>query len=94
MKLPQYTKEELEIIDYIENKNPQSDPKATKIINELTQAIKWDYNNNKRRKQISFKILEDDLKGLKNKASIEWIPYQTLLNSIIHKYLNWTLINK
>lgn len=38
------------------------------------------------RKQISIKIRNSDLEVLKEKAQQDSIPYQTLLNTIIHNY--------
>jgi predicted DNA binding CopG/RHH family protein len=37
---------------------------------------------------------ENDLLRLKSQALVEWIPYQTLLGSIVHKFLDWTLVHK
>lgn len=36
--------------------------------------------------RVSFRISSTDLLGLKTKAAVEGIPYQTLLSSIVHKY--------
>ena len=77
--------EEQEIVDYIENSNPQSvSDKSTKI-DAIQSAVKAKYNQ---RKTISIKVLENDLELLKARALKEGIPYQTLLNSIIHKYVS------
>ena len=43
---------------------------------------------------ISLRISENDLIKLKMKASEEGIPYQTLIGSIIHKYVNEQLADK
>jgi predicted DNA binding CopG/RHH family protein len=40
-----------------------------------------------KRKRISIAIRETDLAQLKAKALEEGIPYQTLINSILHKYV-------
>jgi len=86
-----YTKEELEIVNYIENNNPKSIPNLKEELGLLTKSVKHKLNA---KKQINFRINENDLEKLKARAIQEWIPYQTLLNSIIHKYLNWYLISK
>jgi predicted DNA binding CopG/RHH family protein len=36
--------------------------------------------------RVSFRISSSDLLGLKTKAAVEGIPYQTLLSSIVHKF--------
>ena len=86
-----YTKEELEIIDYIEEGNPQSIPNVKEKMEAIKTAIKEKYN---KRKAISIKVLESDLEKLKAKALEEGMPYQTLLNSVLHKYITGQLIDK
>ncbi len=46
---------------------------------------------NPKRKRISISVPEPDLARLKAKALEEGIPYQTLINSLIHKYVNGRL---
>jgi predicted DNA binding CopG/RHH family protein len=41
-----------------------------------------------KRRRISISVKERDLMKLKTKAAEEGIPYQTLINSILHKYVN------
>jgi len=40
-----------------------------------------------KRKRISISIPERDLRKLKVRAAEEGMPYQTLINSILHKYV-------
>jgi predicted DNA binding CopG/RHH family protein len=40
-----------------------------------------------RRKRISISVPELDLMKLKTRAAEEGMPYQTLINSILHKYV-------
>ena len=84
-----YTKEELEIVEYIENKNPKSINNVEKKIQKIQKAVTDKYN---KRKAINIKVLESDLEKLKSKALQEGMPYQTLLNSVIHKYVNERLV--
>ena len=44
--------------------------------------------------RINIRISNGDLELIKRKAVIEGIPYQTLISSLIHKYVNGTLIKK
>ena len=41
-----------------------------------------------RRKRISISVPELDLMKLKTRAAEEGMPYQTLINSILHKYVS------
>ena len=86
-----YTKEELEIIDYIENQNPKSVENLQSEIETIKKAVTDKYN---KRKAINIKVLESDLEKLKAKALEEGMPYQTLLNSLIHKYVSDKLVEK
>ncbi|HIP59424.1 MAG TPA: antitoxin [Campylobacterales bacterium] len=91
MKTTQYTEEELEIVDYIENSNPQSIPNLKEEMELITNIVS---ENVQKKKQVNFRLLESDLEKLKTKALIEGIPYQTLLSSIVHKFVNGTMISK
>jgi len=91
MKKTNYSSEELEIVDYIENSNPQSISNL-KEEKELLKSIVKD--NVQKKKQVNFRLLESDLEKLKTRALVEGIPYQTLLSSIIHKFLNGNLTPK
>jgi len=90
MKTLKYTPEELELVEYMET-NPTSVPHVKERIAFIKNAVKEDINS---RKQVNFRINQNDLEKLKSKALIEGIPYQTLLNSIVHKFLNGTLVSK
>ena len=47
-----------------------------------------------KRKAMNVKVLESDLEKLKARALEECIPYQTLLNSVLHKYITRQLVDK
>lgn len=86
-----YTKEELEIIDYIETKNPKSVDNLSDKINMIKSAVTKKYT---KRKAINLKVLESDIERFKAKALEEGMPYQTLINSILHKYITGQLVDK
>ena len=86
-----YNKEELEIIDYIEEQNPRSVDNLSEKIEKIKTAVTTKYT---KRKAINIKVLESDLERLKAKALEEGMPYQTLLNSVLHKYLTGQLVDK
>jgi len=91
MKPTNYSEEELELVNYIENTNPKSIANVKEEISLITNIVK---ENVQRKKQVNFRMLESDLEKLKSRALIDGIPYQTLLNSIVHKFLNGTMIFK
>jgi predicted DNA binding CopG/RHH family protein len=86
-----YNKEELEIVDYIEESNPTSVPNLHDKIDKIKSAVSAKYT---KRKAINIKVLESDLEKLKSKALEEGMPYQTLLNSVLHKYITGQLVDK
>ncbi len=79
-----YSKEELEIVDYIEKNMPDSVADKEKKIAKIKSIVGAKYQQ---RKAISIKVLESDLELLKAKALKDGMPYQTLINSILHKYV-------
>ena len=86
-----YTNEELEIVDCIENENPKSIPDAKSKMQQIKSAVTDKYT---KRKAINVKVLESDLEKLKSRALEEGMPYQTLLNSVLHKYITGQLVDK
>ncbi len=44
-----------------------------------------------KRKPVTLRLLEDDIRQLKVRASEDGLPYQTLVSSIIHKYVTGRL---
>ncbi len=91
MKTTKYTEEELEIVDYIENTNPKSVPNLKEEMELITSIVS---ENVQKKKQVNFRLLESDLEKLKTRALIEGIPYQTLLSSLVHKFVNGTMVSK
>lgn len=90
MKDFDYTTEEKELVEYMET-NPQSVPNVKDRIASMKHIVQENVTS---KKQVNFRMNESDLEKLKTRALVEGIPYQTLLNSIIHKFLNGTLVYK
>jgi len=55
---------------------------------ELQEAARLTFKKDKR---INIRISNRDLVAIQSKASEEGIPYQTLVSSIIHKYISGSL---
>jgi predicted DNA binding CopG/RHH family protein len=48
-------------------------------------------NTLKKNKKINIRISENDLSALQRKAAREGIPYQTLIGSVLHKFVSGLL---
>lgn len=80
-----YDKEELELLDFIENEAPNSVPHVAMEIERLKGAVKSKLS---KRKTINLRPLENDLEKIKTEAIKAGMPYQKLIGSIIHQYVN------
>ena len=85
------TKEEKGIVKSFENGEwvPVSDLSRRK--RELMQYAR---NTLKKDKRLNIRISERDLVELQRKALREGLPYQTFVSSIIHKFINGTLVEE
>ena len=61
---------------------------------EKKNAIAAARNTLKKDKRINLRLTEKDYHQIQIKAIEEGLPYQTLISSIIHKYLNGSLATK
>ena len=85
------TKEEQEILSAYEKEETESIPGVKKEIVKYREYAKQTLKKNKR---INIRISERDLILLQREAVSEGIPYQTLISSILHKFINGSLLNK
>ncbi len=51
-------------------------------------------DNANEKKSISLRLKNNDLEQLKRRADSEGLPYQTLLSSIVHKFVSDQLVDK
>ncbi len=77
-------KEEKEITKAVESGRVKVIPNLKKEINRFQRMAKYTLDKTK---NINIRISERNLMRLKARAIEEGIPYQTLVASIIHKYL-------
>ena len=84
-------KEESDLMKSLENDEwqPVKDLKQQKI-----SAVEAARNILKKDKRINLRLSQKDYHQIQIKAVEEGIPYQTLISSIIHKYLNGSLLPK
>ena len=80
--------EEKELMDSIERDDWQPVKNFEK---EKVKAIGAARNTVKKDKRINLRLTQKDYHQIQIKAIEEGIPYQTLISSIVHKYLNGSL---
>ena len=78
--------EEKEIEKNISKYIPVAETKRKRVESIIAKA--------KKNKAISLRLSEFDLNKLKEKAKNDGIPYQTLINTILHKYVTNQLFEK
>ena len=81
------SKQEKELLDSVESGDFEST--LTKARREELEAVAA--NTFKKDKRINIRISNRDLIAVQSRASEEGIPYQTLVSSIIHKYISGSL---
>lgn len=83
--------EEKELVEAFEKWEFMSVPNLGERKTELKQSFKDTIRN---RKSINIRILESDIHRLKTIAIEEWLPYQTLISTVLHKFTTWKLASK
>lgn len=83
--------EERELLESLESGNwkPIKD-----LDKEKEKAVSAARNTLKKDKRINLRLTQKDYHQIQVKAIEEGIPYQTLISSLIHKYLNGSLTAK
>ena len=81
-----FDEEEKELIESIERGEwrPVPDEEFQRMKKILIEAAK---NSKAARQMISIKVREADLSFLRHEAQEKGLPYQTLINSILHRYV-------
>lgn len=80
-------KEERELLDSVESGRFESILTSARR-QELQAAAS---NTSRKDKRINIRLSNRDLMAVQSRASEEGIPYQTLVSSIIHKYVSGSL---
>jgi len=84
MKKIKLDKEEQDLVDSFERGEWRSVPNLER---EKKKAQKIAAATFKKDRRVNIRISTKDLHGLQTRALEEGIPYQTLISSILHKYL-------
>ncbi len=81
-------KEERDLMESIEHDEWR---RVKNIKQEKEKAMAAARNTLKKDKRINLRLTQKDYHQIQIKAIEEGIPYQTLISSVIHKYLNGSL---
>jgi predicted DNA binding CopG/RHH family protein len=84
-------REEKEILEAYENDEFVEIPEMDSKIKRHIGYAKETFRKNKR---INIRISQKDLESIQRKALEEGIPYQTLISSLIHRYIGGKLVEK
>ncbi|MBN2313943.1 MAG: hypothetical protein JXM79_08425 [Sedimentisphaerales bacterium] len=85
------TKEEKEILDSVERGEWKQVPNLQREAKRFQESAKATLRKDKR---VNIRMTERDLLYFQKRAVEEGLPYQTLISSILHKYINGRLIEK
>jgi len=85
------SKEEKAILESVEKGEWKSIRGTKGIIKKYQEYARATFRKDKR---VNIRISERDLVGLQKKAVEEGLPYQTLISSILHKFISGRLIEK
>ena len=88
MKKIMLSKEEQQLEKEIESGDWKAVPN---LAEEIKKYQKYASNTLNKNKKINIRITDWDYEKIKIKAVVEGLPYQTLISSIIHKYVTGQL---
>jgi len=83
--------EENELMESLENDSWQTVQDSEKQMDAARMAAR---NTLKKDKRINLRLSQKDYHRIQIRAVEEGIPYQTFISSLVHKYLNGTLVPK
>ncbi len=83
--------EERDILDRFERGELRSAPGAEREMEAARQAARNTFNKTRR---VNLRVTERDFNLAHSRAREEGMPYQTLLSSVIHKYLSGRLTER
>lgn len=64
------------------------------LAEEIKEASLMAKNHSLKNERVNFRISQRDLERIKSRAMEEGVPYQTLITSVLHKYLTGRLVEK
>ncbi len=64
------------------------------MVNEIKKHGEYAKATNRKDKRVNIRISQKDLELIQRRALEEGIPYQTLISSLLHKFVNGRLVDK
>ena len=86
-----FEKEEKDLLKAFERGRMKSVPNVKSEISRYREYAKAHFQKNKR---VNIRISESDLVLLQKKAVLDGLPYQTLMSSVLHKFISGRLAEK
>ncbi len=83
--------EEQALLDSLEAGEWQSVPD---LANEIAEHVQYAKNTMKKDRRVNIRISSRDLEGIQILALEDGIPYQTLMSSILHKFVTGKLVER
>ena len=83
--------DELELLASYENEEWQS---VKNVKEQVAQYQAYARSTFRKDRRVNIRISEKDLLDLQKRAMKDGIPYQTLISSILHKYISGTLTER
>ena len=84
-------KKEKDLLEVFERGRMKSVPNVKSEISRYREYAKAHFQKNKR---VNIRISESDLVLLQKKAVLDGLPYQTLMSSVLHKFISGRLADK
>ena len=84
-------KKEKDLLEAFERGRMKSVPNVRSEISRYREYAKAHFQKNKR---VNIRISESDLVLLQKKAVLDGLPYQTLMSSVLHKFISGRLEEK
>ncbi|MFA6716581.1 MAG: hypothetical protein WC082_16020 [Victivallales bacterium] len=84
-------KDEKELIESIESGKWQS---VRNLDDEIKTHKEYARNTLRKNQRVNLRISSKDLEDIQSLAAEEGLPYQTLMSSILHKYVSGKLVER
>lgn len=85
------TKEEKDLLDSVERGEWRRIPDFEKESKRYQESARATLRKDRR---VNIRVTERDLIRIQKKAVEEGLPYQTLISSVLHKYINGRFVEK
>jgi len=90
MKTFKLDKEEQELLDSVERGEWKS---VSNLKGEIKRHQQYAKNTLKKDRRVNIRVSSKDLEDLQTIAVTDGIPYQTLMSSVLHRFVNGLLVD-